>query len=342
LAKGRWVKNKIQFPPNGTAEIYAADAFDNRALANFEGFTTPSSLYMAEGSGTIEKLKALPAQYDARDVSVEQYWATSRDGTKVPYFVVEKKVCDPKCHLRREGDSPTLLYGYGGFEISMTPFYLRSTGKVWTDKGGVYVLANIRGGGEFGPAWHQAALKKNRMKAYEDFEAVTEDLFRRKITSPRRLGIEGGSNGGLLVGVAFTRHPQNYNAVICVSALLDMLRYHKLPPGASWIGEYGNPDDPEMAKVIRTYSPYQNIKADVKYPKVLFYTSTADDRVQPGHTRKVVAKLEELGNPVLMYENTEGGHGAAADLEQKTKELALEFTYLYQQLMPGGDTASNM
>ena len=232
-----------------------------------------------------------------------------------------------------DGSNPTLLYGYGGFESTEAPFYSGTIGKVWLEKGGVFALANIRGGGEFGPRWHEAALKENRQRAFDDFASVARDLQSRKITSARRLGIKGGSNGGLLVGVSAMQTPELYHAVICEAALLDMIRYTELPPGASWIGEYGDPKDQKMRDVIAKYSPYQNIKPNVTYPQIFFYTSTADDRVQPGHTRKMVARLEDNGHDVLMYENTEGGHGGAADLEQSVKKLALEYVYLYQKLM---------
>ena len=317
-----WHLKRIPFPDQGTTYIAESDAFDDRLFINYQTFTTPPSLYLDS-----KKIKTISAKYDASKVTFEQFQSTSADGTKIPYYVVHPK------NMNLDGKNPTLLYAYGGFEVSMTPFYAGAMGKVWLEKGGVYVLANIRGGGEFGPRWHEAALKENRQRAYEDFASVAQDLFTRKITSPDELGIQGGSNGGLLMGVEFTQHPDYYKAVICESALLDMIRYTKLPPGASWIGEYGDPEDPKMAAVISRYSPYQNIKPNVKYPEVFFHTSTADDRVQPGHTRKVVARLEEYGNPTLLYENTEGGHGGAADLEQKVKKGALEYVYLYQKLM---------
>ncbi|MGZ3721389.1 MAG: prolyl oligopeptidase family serine peptidase [Bdellovibrionales bacterium] len=325
---GEWKSTKLKFPKFGTLSVVSWDTFDKqgRFYAVYSAYTSPTTLYAVDGK--IPKIvKTLPAKYDASDVITEQFYSTSKDGTKIPYFVVHKK------SMALNGGNPTLMYGYGGFEISETPFYLGATGKVWLEKGGVYVVANIRGGGEYGPRWHEAALKENRQRAYDDFASVAQDLFARKITSPRRLGIMGGSNGGLLVGVAVTEHPEFYNAVVCESALLDMIRYTKLPPGASWAGEYGDPDDPKMAAVIEKYSPYQNIHANAHYPRIFFHISTADDRVQPGHTRKMTARLEENGADVLFYENTEGGHGGAADLEQRVKKSTLENIYLYQQLM---------
>ncbi|HRV07674.1 MAG TPA: prolyl oligopeptidase family serine peptidase, partial [Acidobacteriota bacterium] len=238
--------------------------------------------------------------------------------------------------LERDGRNPTLLYGYGGFEIPMVPRYSPVTGAAWLERGGVYVVANIRGGGEFGSRWHQAALKKNRHKAFEDFIAVAEDLIRSGITSPRNLGIMGGSNGGLLVGAAFTRRPDLFGAVVCQVPLLDMKRYSKLLAGASWMAEYGDPDDPDIWRYIRTYSPYHNVKADVTYPRVLFMTSTRDDRVHPGHARKMVAKMTDLGHSVYYYENTEGGHAGAADNRQQAFMNALAYSYLWKQLRQGG------
>jgi prolyl oligopeptidase PreP (S9A serine peptidase family) len=200
------------------------------------------------------------------------------------------------------------------------------------ERGGVYVVANIRGGGEFGPAWHRAALKENRQRAYDDFIAVAEDLIARKITSPQRLGIMGGSNGGLLVGAALTQRPDLFNAVVIQVPLLDMQRYHRLLAGASWMAEYGDPDKPEEWAYISKYSPYHNVKAGVQYPRVLFTTTTRDDRVHPGHARKMAAKMESLGIPFYYFENTEGGHGAGVTNEQRAKLYALEYAYLRERL----------
>ena len=250
----------------------------------------------------------------------------SKDEVKIPYFIVYSK------EIKLDGSNPTLLYGYGGFEVSMRPRYSATIGNSWLEMGGVYVVANIRGGGEFGPKWHQAALKENRQLAYDDFHAVAEDLISRKITSPKHLGIEGGSNGGLLVGVAFTQRPDLYNAVVCGAPLLDMRRYNTMLAGASWMGEYGNPDIPEEWAYIQKYSPYHNLDKSKKYPKVLFTTTTRDDRVHPGHARKMAAKMTDLGIDNFYFENTEGGHGAGVTNEQRAFMIAIEFTYLHKML----------
>jgi prolyl oligopeptidase len=225
-----------------------------------------------------------------------------------------------------------LLYGYGGFQISLQPWYSGAFGTAWYQRGGVLVVANIRGGGEYGPGWHQAAVKVNKQRSYDDFIAVAQDLVQRKITSPEKLGIEGGSNGGLLVGAVVTQRPELFGAVVCQVPLLDMKRYHLLLAGASWMAEYGNPDDPAEWAFISKYSPYQNVQPGVKYPKILFATSTRDDRVHPGHARKMAARMLAQGHEVMYYENIEGGHGGAADNAQRAHLQALEFSYLWQQL----------
>jgi prolyl oligopeptidase len=257
---------------------------------------------------------------------VKQVFYTSKDGTKVPMFIAYKK------GLKLDGSNPTLLYGYGGFEVSMTPGYSGGVGSCWLEKGGVFAVANIRGGGEFGPKWHQAALKQNRMKCYEDFAAVAQDLVAQKITSKAHLGIQGGSNGGLLMGNMLVMYPELFSAIVCQVPLLDMLRYHKLLAGASWMGEYGDPEVPEEAVWLRRYSPYHNLQKDTVYPKVLFTTSTRDDRVHPGHARKTMARMMEQGHDALYYENIEGGHGGAADNKQAAFMAALAYTFLWQQL----------
>src|SRR5439155_27259640 len=250
----------------------------------------------------------------------------SKDGTVVPYFVVRRE------GQPLDGRAPTVLYGYGGFEVSLQPGYSALIGNGWLARGGTWVLANIRGGGEFGPQWHQAALKEHRQRAFDDFIAVAEDLIARRITSPQHLGIVGGSNGGLLVGAVMVQRPDLFGAVVCQVPLLDMRRYHQLLAGASWMAEYGNPDDPAEWSFISKYSPYQNVKASVKMPRVLFTTSTRDDRVHPGHARKMAARMLEQGHDLLYYENIEGGHGGAADNEQRATMLALEFGFLWKQL----------
>jgi prolyl oligopeptidase len=268
----------------------------------------------------------MPAFFDASPYTVSQFEAVSKDGTRVPYFVVMR------ADTRLDGANPTLLYGYGGFEVSLTPFYSGVTGQAWLARGGVYVLANIRGGGEFGPRWHQAALKERRQNAFDDFLAVAEDLAARKLTSPRHLGIMGGSNGGLLVGAALTQRPDLFGAVVCQVPLLDMRRYHQLLAGASWMGEYGDPDDPEAWAYIGRYSPYHRVSKEQRYPRVLFTTSTRDDRVHPGHARKMAALMHDQGHPVLYWENTEGGHAGAANNEQTATMWALSYIFLWQEL----------
>jgi prolyl oligopeptidase len=333
-AEGRWQQRQVQAPFPGALNVQSlhdpllkADALADDYLLTYTDFVTPESLSLGRvGSDRRELLKSRPAFFDAEGVRVEQAFATSKDGTRVPYFVVWPK------GAKADGSNPTLLYGYGGFEVSLQPWYSAGLGTAWYSQGGVLVVANIRGGGEYGPGWHQAAVKADKQKSYDDFIAVAEDLVKRRITSPRHLGIEGGSNGGLLVGAAFTQRPELFRAVVCQVPLLDMRRYHHLLAGASWMAEYGNPDLAEEWAWIAKYSPYQNLKDGVPYPRLLFTTSTRDDRVHPGHARKMAAKMLALGQPVLYYENIEGGHGGAADNAQKADMQALEFSHLWQQL----------
>ena len=324
-----WQSQKAVLPEQGTIHLTDSDPFHNPIFIEFESFLKPVTLFLAVDSPTssLSVVRSLPERFDSRPFSVEQYEVASRDGIKIPYFVIAKK------DLLKSGANPTLLYGYGGFEASMTPFYLGAYGKVWSEQGGVYVLANIRGGGEFGPAWHQAALKANRQKAFDDFIAVAQDLIKRKITSPPHLGIMGGSNGGLLVAAVMVQRPELFNAVVCQVPLIDMMRYHHLLAGNFWVAEYGDPDDPEMAKILLKYSPYQNVRQGLRYPRPFIITSTKDDRVHPGHARKMAAKLEAAGHAVLYFENTDGGHGASANLNEVIQRMSLEMTYLSRQLM---------
>ncbi len=295
-------------------------------LVASEGFLQPAALRLGHvGGGTVETLKRAPAFFDADGLSVRQFFATSADGTRVPYFVVGASAAPA---------GPTLLYGYGGFEIPMTPGYGGIIGRGWLARGGTYVVANIRGGGEYGPQWHQAALRENRPRAFEDFAAVATDLVTRGITTPGQLGIEGGSNGGLLMGAMLTRYPALVGAVVAQVPLLDMRRYHRLLAGASWMAEYGDPDDAEDWAFLREYSPYHNVRDGVRYPPVLFITSTRDDRVHPGHARKMTARLREQGHDVSYYENVEGGHGAAANNEQRAFVEALALEFLWRKLAP--------
>jgi prolyl oligopeptidase len=326
---GAWRREPLPgLPEFGTASADAVDDEDSDDyFLTVNDYLTPTTLALGTaGRGPAERLKQLPAQFDAEGLTVSQHEAVSKDGTRVPYFQVARK------DLSLEGKNPTLLYGYGGFEIPMLPGYNPSVGAAWLEKGGVYVVANIRGGGEFGPRWHQAALKASRHRAYDDFIAVAEDLIRRKVTSPEHLGVQGGSNGGLLVGNMLTRRPDLFRAVVCQVPLLDMKRYSHLLAGASWMDEYGNPDLPADWEFIRGFSPYHNVSKEVKYPRTLFLTSTRDDRVHPGHARKMVAKMREMGHDVLYYENTEGGHAGAADNTQEAFMKALAYTFLWHEL----------
>jgi len=334
---GRWGRRALALPGPGTLSLSALhdphqrdDPLAEHYLVSYTDFLTPDSLMLGHtGAGAPELLKQRARHFDAAGMRVEQRFATSRDGTRVPYFVVWP------AGAKADGRNPTLLYGYGGFEVSMQPWYSAAFGKAWYQRGGVLVVANIRGGGEFGPAWHQAAVKAHKQRSYDDFIAVAEDLVRSGVTTPQRLGIMGGSNGGLLVGAAFTQRPDLFGAVVCQVPLLDMRRYHLLLAGASWMAEYGNPDLPQEWDWIGRYSPYQQLRPGLAYPRVLFTTSTRDDRVHPGHARKMVARLRELGAPVLYYENTEGGHGGAADNPQRAHLMALEYSYLWMQLGGG-------
>jgi prolyl oligopeptidase len=332
--EGRWNRKEVDFPDNGSLEITSTDDASGNFFARYESFTSPPALYyVASKDWQPQKVKSQAPSFDGSKYRTEQYFATSADGTRVPYFVVLPK------DAKLDGSTPTHIFSYGGFRNALTPSYSGSYenlygayGKLWLDRGGIFVLANIRGGGEFGPAWHAAALKENRPRAFEDFEAVAEDLFKRNITSPKHLGIEGRSNGGLLVGATMTRRPDLYGAIICGAPLLDMKRYHKLLAGASWMAEYGDPDIPEQWEYISKYSPYQNLKKGVDYPPTFFYTSTRDDRVHPGHARKMAARMEELGQEVWYYENMEGGHGGSSTNDQLAYRLALAYTHLWTQL----------
>ena len=324
---GKWTAKPVPLPENGTVSVSAANAYSDTIFINYEDHITPDRLSEFDAaSNKLTPLKSLAARFDAGELEVHQHMAKSADGTEVPYFVIHRK------GLKPDGSTPTILYGYGGFEISLKPGYSGTIGKLWLERGGAYAVANIRGGGEFGPRWHKAALKTERQRAYDDFIAVAEDLAKQGITSPKHLGISGGSNGGLLVGAIFTQRPDLLNAVVCRVPLLDMVRYTKLLAGASWAAEYGDPEDPKMREAILRYSPYQNVFPDRKYPKVFIETSTKDDRVHPGHARKMVARMREQGHAVLYYENTEGGHAAGANLKQHAKRYALEYVYFSRQL----------
>ena len=323
-----WRRQDVATPENIAVGLGDSSKSKGQVFVSTQGFLTPPTLSLASvGSTTLTELKSAPAKFDASTHVVEQYEATSTDGTRIPYFITRPR------DMRLDGSNPTILFGYGGFQVSLNPAYKPEMGKLWLERGGVFVQANIRGGGEFGPDWHQAALDGNRQKAFDDFAAVARDLERRGITSPRRLGIYGRSNGGVLTSVSITQHPELFNAAVIESPLIDMLRYHELPAGASWIGEYGDPRIPEEAKWIARYSAYQQLRPDEDYPRVYITTNTRDDRVHPGHARKFAARLGDQGHDHLYYEDTAGGHSNDADPVANARRWARHYVYLSQQLM---------
>ncbi len=326
--EGIWLRTPLDFPDNMAISIADADIHSDTAILGAEGFLQPSSLWLANtGTEKLKLIKSLPAKFDASRDVVEQFETPSTDGVKIPYFVVHPK------GMRPDGENPTLMTAYGGFQISRTPFYLGTIGKLWTERGGVFVLANIRGGGEFGPAWHEAGLKTHRQIIYDDFVAVARDLMTRKITRPRRLGIYGGSNGGLLMGVELTQHPELWNAVDIGVPLLDMKRYEKIQAGASWVGEYGSMSNPKEAAFLTSISPYANVRRGESYPQPFIWTTSKDDRVGPQHARKFAARLSEFGIPYYFYEVIEGGHGAGANIKEQARTTALRMTYFSRKLM---------
>ena len=327
-----WTLSEIDLPENGSLNVRAADDTANDVFVSFESYLQPESLYRVMQNGEVRLVQALPERFDPDNFVTEQKFATAPDGVQIPYFMIRPK------DLEFDGQRPTLLYAYGGFEQSSTPGYTFPIGNSpnmtsWLEAGGTLVVANIRGGGEYGPKWHQAALKENRQVAFDDMIAVAEDLITTGLTNPRRLGAMGRSNGGLLMGAMLTQRPDLFNAIVCGVPLLDMLRYHKLLAGASWIAEYGNPDIPEEAEFISAWSPYQKMGEMEAYPEVLFYSSTRDDRVHPGHGRKMAARMRELGHSFLYYENIEGGHAGSSDLKQRAFMDSLQIVYLMQKLM---------
>ena len=318
---------KVDLPKNGAINFLSTDHLSNKFFVTYSSFNMPATYYYGEGSRVIQAAKSAPSFFDHEKIEVHQHFATSLDGTKVPYFLVHQK------GIKYDGANPTILYGYGGFEISLKPNFSNGIGASWLSHGGVYVLSNIRGGGEYGPRWHQAALKSKRHKAYEDFFAIAEDLFAKKITSPKHLGAMGGSNGGLLMGVCYTMRPELFSAINCGVPLLDMHRYHKLLAGASWMAEYGDPDDEKDGAYIRSISPYQNVKPETKYPVIFLNTSTKDDRVHPGHARKFAAKLKEYQLPVFYYENIDGGHAGASNYKESAFLHALDMCFFWSHLV---------
>ena len=324
-----WEGRLLPLPDLGSTSILSTDESSNRAFLHFDNYLTPPTLYAydPDEEDELRVVTQRPATFDPSPYLIEQKHASSADGTPIPYFTVRRK------DLAFDGTAPTILWGYGGFRVPQSPGYNAALGATWLERGGVWVVANIRGGGEFGPRWHEAALKKKRWRAYEDYFAVAEDLIEQKITSPKHLGVYGGSNGGLLVGVAFTARPDLFNAVTCAVPLLDMRNYHTMLAGASWMAEYGDPDVPDEWEYIRTYSPYHNLKEEVEYPEVLFTTSTKDDRVHPGHARKMAALMESMGHPTFYFENTEGGHAGGVNHDQHAHRQALVYTYFGWKLM---------
>ncbi len=326
---GGWKSTRLDLPDNAATGIVSTSIANNQIFLSVTGFLTPSSVWFADldAGGKPAMLKQSPPRFDASGDTVEQFDATSKDGTKIPYFVVRPKAA------KFDGSTPTLLYAYGGFQVSETPHYLGAIGKLWLEHGGAYVLANIRGGGEFGPAWHEAALKTHRQRAYDDFAAVAQDIIARKLTSPRRLGIMGGSNGGLLMGVEFEQHPELWHATVIQVPLLDMLGFEHIAAGASWVGEYGSTKNPAERAFLASISPYANLHEGPHYDMPFIYTTTKDDRVGPQHARKFAAKMEALKLPFLYYEAIEGGHSAGANAKEKAEEQALSMVYLTRQLM---------
>ncbi len=323
-----WVSEPVELPGKGQPGIAFSDDDEETVFLNYEGFLTPDSL-LEYNSATreLKTLKSLPPKFDAEGLVVAQHFTESKDGTRIPYFVIHRN------DVKFDGSTPTLLYSYGGFQISLQPSYSGTIGKLWLEHGGAYVLANIRGGGEYGPEWHQAGLKMNRQRVYDDFIAVGEAVIESGLTSPPHLGIMGGSNGGLLMGVMLNQRPDLWNAVVVQVPLLDMLRYHTLLAGASWVDEYGSPEVPEERAFLETISPYHNFIADKEYPVPFFVTSTKDDRVHPCHARKMAKLFEEAGKPFFYYENIDGGHSAAANQTERAKRTALEYVYLTRRLM---------
>jgi prolyl oligopeptidase len=324
---GEWVSEQVALPDNATVGVAASSKESEQIMFTVTDFLNPTTLYYSEAGEAPSVLKKSPARFDPAGMEVDQYEATSKDGTKIPYFIVKPE------GMKMTGETATLMTGYGGFQIPRLPGYLGTTGKMWLERGGAYVLANLRGGGEFGPMWHQSAIRENKQRTWDDFIAVGEDLVKRGFTSPEHLGIQGGSQGGLLVGTAFTQRPDLFGAAIVQIPLFDMVRYHLIGRGASWIGEYGDPRIPEQRAWIDGYSPYQKIEAGVDYPMPFLWASTADDRTHPAHARKGAAKLKGLGQPYLYYEDMTGGHSGGVDNEQRAKLQALQYVYLMQRLM---------
>lgn len=325
-AGGAWTKTRLALPLTATLSIVSTSSADDSVFIGEQSFVSPPALWLVNSRGMVDRIKAQVDQFDARDVRVEQFWTQSSDGVRIPFFVVRKASA-------AGAPTGTILYGYGGFEVSKPPIYIPEMGKLWLENGGAYVIANIRGGGEFGPAWHQSVLRENRQKAFDDYAAVARELVKLGVATPDRIGIYGRSNGGVLTSVTMTQHPELIGAAVIESPLIDMLRYQDLPPGASWIGEYGDPRVPGDAAFIAKYSAYQNIRPGQTYPEPYITTNTRDDRVHPGHARKFAARLQAMGHAALYYENTEGGHSNDSDPVLNAERWARHYTYLSQKLM---------
>jgi prolyl oligopeptidase len=322
-----WSAQPVDLPDNATISTVAASDKSDKAYLAVAGFLAPTTLWAMDAADPKPvQVKAMPARFDAASLVVEQFEAVSSDGTKIPYFIVHKKGMTP------DGSTPAIMTAYGGFEVPMTPSYAAITGKLWLERGNSFVLANIRGGGEFGPAWHEAGLKTKRQIIYDDFAAVAQDIFARKLSSPQKFGIYGGSNGGLLMGVEFNQHPDLWNGVVIQVPLLDMIRYEQIAAGASWVDEYGSVSVPEEKAFLEKISPYANIRKGVAYPTPYIWTTTKDDRVGPQHARKFAARLKDYGLPYLFYEDTAGGHSGDADIEQGARLQAMQMVYFSQRL----------
>ncbi len=327
----QWASRQVALPDNASIGLVSTTRQSDEAYVNVTSFITPSTLWSVNAAtGKVAQVKAMPARFDASNDVVEQFEATSSDGVKVPYFIVHRK------DIPLDGSTPTLMTAYGGFELSYKPFYSGTMGKLWLEQGGSFVVANIRGGGEFGPAWHEAGRKTKRQVIYDDFAAVAQDIYARKLSSPARFGIYGGSNGGLLMGVEMEQHPDLWRAVVIQVPLLDMMRYESIQAGASWVDEYGSASVAEEAAFLRTISPYQNLKPGVAYPEPFIWTTTKDDRVGPQHARKFAARMNEMGLAYFFYEDTTGGHSGDADIAQAARIKALEMTYFSQKLLGAG------
>jgi prolyl oligopeptidase len=325
--KDKWTTTPVALPDNATISIATASDKSDKAYLSVAGFLAPTTLWALDAAHPAPRqVKAMPARFDAAGLVVDQFEATSTDGTKIPYFIVHAK------DMKMDGSTPTIMTAYGGFEVPMTPSYAAITGKLWLERGNSFVLANIRGGGEFGPAWHEAGLKTRRQIIYDDFAAVAQDIFARKLSTPAKFGIYGGSNGGLLMGVEFNQHPDLWNAVTIQVPLLDMVRYEQIAAGASWVDEYGSVSVPEEKAFLEKISPYANIRRGGKYPVPYIWTTTKDDRVGPQHARKFAARLKDYGLPYYFYEDTAGGHSGDADIAQGARLQAMQLVYFSRQL----------